>query len=186
MTPIDAPGASRASSLRPEMPARRVAAMACLLALAVAANAWEHEGSKVEFVEYRQGIVEELRKQDRPYFLLFSAEWCFWCHEFGENTLTDERVADYLDIVNEAVSENNPKTIGNFESLELNMLIAEFGMGYKIRNEERYACFYHFFVFIISTCFFNIWNHIYNIFTYELFSIKTSYFRGCFVHLIVI
>jgi uncharacterized protein YyaL (SSP411 family) len=70
--------------------------LAGLLALAVSARAWEHEGSKVEFVEYREGIIEELIQKQRPIFLLFSAEWCHWCHEFGENTLTDDKVAEFL------------------------------------------------------------------------------------------
>ncbi|NIM73353.1 MAG: DUF255 domain-containing protein [Gammaproteobacteria bacterium] len=76
--------------------AYRLVAVASLLAIAMSAQAWEHEGSKVRFTEYREGLVEELREKGRPYFLLFSAEWCFWCHEFGENTLTDEKVAEYL------------------------------------------------------------------------------------------
>ncbi|MDX1513825.1 MAG: DUF255 domain-containing protein [Gammaproteobacteria bacterium] len=67
-----------------------------LAALAYTAGAWEHENSKVEFVEYREGLIEELRESERPYFLLFSAEWCFWCHQFGKFTLTDERVAQFL------------------------------------------------------------------------------------------
>jgi uncharacterized protein YyaL (SSP411 family) len=74
----------------------RTLAMAGLLAVALGARAWEHESTDVVFAEYREGIVEELRAQKRPFFLLFSAEWCHWCHEFGENTLTDARVADYL------------------------------------------------------------------------------------------
>ena len=72
-------------------------AIACaLLSLPGALRAWEHEDSKVAFTEYREGVVEELKGNDRPYFLLFSAEWCHWCHEFGDNTLTDDRVAEYL------------------------------------------------------------------------------------------
>jgi len=67
-----------------------------LLICASGARAWEHEGSKVVFTEYRDGVVEELKRNNRPYFLLFSAEWCHWCHEFGDHTLTDDRVADYL------------------------------------------------------------------------------------------
>jgi uncharacterized protein YyaL (SSP411 family) len=74
----------------------RILAMAGLLAIALGARAWEHESTDVVFVEYREGIIEELRVKKRPYFLLFSAEWCHWCHEFGKNTLTDDRVADYL------------------------------------------------------------------------------------------
>ncbi len=75
---------------------RRLVALVALLALTISARAWEHEGSKVAFTEYREGIIEELRSKNRPYFLLFSAEWCYWCHQFGEFTLRDEKVADYL------------------------------------------------------------------------------------------
>ena len=71
-------------------------AAVALLVVADGVRAWEHQGSKVAFSEYREGIVEELESNNRPYFLLFSAEWCHWCHEFGDNTLTDDRVADYL------------------------------------------------------------------------------------------
>jgi uncharacterized protein YyaL (SSP411 family) len=74
----------------------RLLALAALLAPAISAQAWEHEGSKVAFTEYREGIIEELRSKNRPYFLLFSAEWCYWCHQFGEFTLRDDKVADYL------------------------------------------------------------------------------------------
>lgn len=67
-----------------------------VVALFTPAHAWEHENSKVKFVEYREGLIEQLKNDKKPYFLLFSAEWCFWCHEFSEKTLTDDRVADYL------------------------------------------------------------------------------------------
>jgi uncharacterized protein YyaL (SSP411 family) len=61
-----------------------------------AALAYEHEESLVEFVEYSEDIVSQNRHQNKPYFVLFSAEWCHWCHEFAENTLTRKDVADYL------------------------------------------------------------------------------------------
>jgi len=76
--------------------ASRIVTLAGLLLLGLAASAWEHAGSKVAFTEYRPGLIEALQEQERPYFLLFSAEWCHWCHEFGENTLTDDSVAEYL------------------------------------------------------------------------------------------
>ena len=72
----------------------RLIAFVGVLVLAVSASAWEHESTDVKFVEYREGIVEELKAEGRPFFLLFSAEWCHWCHEFGERTLTDDRVAE--------------------------------------------------------------------------------------------
>jgi len=60
------------------------------------AAAFEHEESLVEFIEYSDDVLLENRDQNKPYFLLFSAEWCHWCHEFAENTLTRQDVADYL------------------------------------------------------------------------------------------
>jgi uncharacterized protein YyaL (SSP411 family) len=95
MPRTDIPGASSGAA-RGAALACRLAVLAGLLALAVCARAWEHESTDVEFVEYREGIIEELEARGRPYFLLFSAEWCFWCHEFGENTLTDDKVAEFL------------------------------------------------------------------------------------------
>lgn len=76
--------------------ASRIGIFAGLLFFAITAHAWEHVGSKVAFAEYRTGVIGELRDQKRPYFLLFSAEWCHWCHEFGEKTLRDDKVAEYL------------------------------------------------------------------------------------------
>ena len=48
--------------------AYRLVAVASLLAIAMSAQAWEHEASKVRFTEYREGLVEELREKGRPYF----------------------------------------------------------------------------------------------------------------------
>ena len=78
--------------------ARACGLLAVLATLLSAANAhaWEHRNSKVEFTEFREGVIEELRSRNRPYFLLFSAEWCYWCHQFGEFTLKDDKVAEYL------------------------------------------------------------------------------------------
>jgi hypothetical protein len=60
-----------------------------------AAQAYEHEDSLVDFLEYEEGVVAANR-EGKPYFLLFSAKWCHWCHEFAERTLAREDVADYL------------------------------------------------------------------------------------------
>ena len=87
--------AARVSFQRARIAAGAAIAFA-LLSHPDALRAWEHENSKVAFTEYREGVIEELERNHRPYFLLFSAEWCHWCHEFGDNTLTDDRVAQYL------------------------------------------------------------------------------------------
>jgi uncharacterized protein YyaL (SSP411 family) len=70
--------------------------MLLLAMIESAALAYEHEESLVEFVEYSDDIILQNQHQNKPYFLLFSAEWCHWCHEFAENTLTRQDVADYL------------------------------------------------------------------------------------------
>lgn len=60
------------------------------------ATAFEHEESLVEFVEYSDDVISRNKHQNKPYFLLFSAEWCHWCHEFAHQTLTRQDVADAL------------------------------------------------------------------------------------------
>ena len=58
--------------------------------------AYEHQDSLVNFVEYAEDVVAKNRQENKPYFLLFSAEWCHWCHEFAANTLARQDVADFL------------------------------------------------------------------------------------------
>ena len=58
--------------------------------------AYEHEDSLVEFVEYEEDVITDARHINKPYFLLFSAQWCHWCHEFAQHTLTRKDVANYL------------------------------------------------------------------------------------------
>ena len=65
-------------------------------AAAIPALAYEHHESRVDFVEYADDVIERNRGQRRPFFLLFSAEWCHWCHEFAERTLVREEVHTYL------------------------------------------------------------------------------------------
>ena len=59
-------------------------------------QAFEHHDSLVEFVEYSDDVISRNKDQNKPYFLLFSAEWCHWCHEFAEKTLVRQDVADAL------------------------------------------------------------------------------------------
>ena len=67
-----------------------------LLAAVVPAFAYEHHDSRVDFQDWADGVVERNRERQRPYFLLFSAEWCHWCHEFEAHALSREEVYGYL------------------------------------------------------------------------------------------
>ena len=60
------------------------------------ALAYEHHESRVNFEEYAPDVIERARGRQRPFFLLFSAEWCYWCHEFAERSLAREEVYTYL------------------------------------------------------------------------------------------
>ena len=72
----------------------RSAALA--LATAAPAFAYHHHDSRVEFEDWADDVVARNLEQRRPYFLLFSAEWCHWCHEFAEGAL--ERAEVYTDL----------------------------------------------------------------------------------------
>ena len=58
--------------------------------------AYEHDESLVDFEEYSNGVIAQTQGAGKPYFLLFSAEWCHWCREFSEQTLTQKDVVDFL------------------------------------------------------------------------------------------
>ena len=60
------------------------------------ASAYEHEDSLVKFQDYSDNVVSTNRDAKKPYFLLFSADWCYWCHQFANETLVRQDVADYL------------------------------------------------------------------------------------------
>lgn len=60
------------------------------------ADAFEHDHSAVEFQEYSPDVVKKNRQHNKPYLLLFSAQWCHWCAEFAEETLTKKKVYTYL------------------------------------------------------------------------------------------
>ena len=63
---------------------------------AVPAVAYEHDDSHVDFQDWTDDVVERNLERQRPYFLMFSAEWCHWCHEFAEGALSREAVYTYL------------------------------------------------------------------------------------------
>ena len=60
------------------------------------AFAYEHHDSRVDFQNWTDDVVERNLERQRPYFLLFSAEWCHWCHELAERTLSRDTVYTYL------------------------------------------------------------------------------------------
>jgi len=60
------------------------------------ASAYEHEDSLVKFQDYSDNVISTNRDAKKPYFLLFSADWCYWCHQFANKTLVRQDVADYL------------------------------------------------------------------------------------------
>jgi hypothetical protein len=60
------------------------------------ASAYEHVDSLVDFQEYSEEVITRNKYRNKPYFLLFSADWCYWCHQFADNTLVRQDVADYL------------------------------------------------------------------------------------------
>ena len=66
------------------------------MAMAAPAFAYHHHDMQVKFQDYADDVVARNLGQGRPYFLLFSAEWCHWCHEFADHTLVREEVYDYL------------------------------------------------------------------------------------------
>ena len=73
-----------------------VASAVLWLATAIPALAYEHDHSRVDFLDYADDVIERNRGGQRPFFLLFSAEWCHWCHEFADRTLSREEVHTYL------------------------------------------------------------------------------------------
>ena len=75
---------------------RWVALGVCLTGLVPVGLAYEHNASLVHFEEYSDNVIAQTQGSGKPYFLLFSAEWCHWCREFSQQTLTQKDVADYL------------------------------------------------------------------------------------------
>ena len=62
------------------------------------ATAFEHEGSSVNFQDYSRDVIRKNREKNKPYFLLFAAQWCHWCDIFNEETLSSKKVYTYLRI----------------------------------------------------------------------------------------
>ena len=70
--------------------------LTALIILIPSANAFEHEGSSVHFQEYSRDVIKKNRERNKPYFLLFAAQWCHWCDVFNEETLSKIEVYSYL------------------------------------------------------------------------------------------
>ena len=66
------------------------------IALIVSAHAFEHEHSPVQFLEYHPTIIDKQKFQNKPFYLLFSAQWCHWCKIFANKTLVDPKVHTFL------------------------------------------------------------------------------------------
>lgn len=59
-------------------------------------SAYQHDQSKVEFLDYSPELLKEYADGEKPLFLLFSAEWCHWCKVLESKTLREEKVYQYL------------------------------------------------------------------------------------------
>ena len=57
---------------------------------------FEHHQSPVNFLEYTQSVIQNNQSRQKPFFLLFSAEWCHWCKILEAKTLKNERVYSFL------------------------------------------------------------------------------------------
>ena len=70
--------------------------LAVLTILINHAEAFEHEESSINFQDYSRDVIKQNRDKNKPYFLLFAAQWCHWCDLFIEETLSKEKVYTYL------------------------------------------------------------------------------------------
>jgi len=59
------------------------------------AHAEMHQNTPVQFEQYYPGILKE-KGGDKPYYLVFIAQWCPWCKRFEAETLSDKRIYTYL------------------------------------------------------------------------------------------
>ena len=61
-------------------------------------SAYQHDQSKVEFLDYSPELLKKYANGEKPLFLLFSAEWCHWCKVLESKTLSEEKVYQYLNL----------------------------------------------------------------------------------------
>ncbi len=72
------------------------AVIAFLLFLAPGAGAFGHHNLKVKFLEYNTKSLKLAKEQNKPIFILISAQWCHWCEVFEHQALADKRVYTLL------------------------------------------------------------------------------------------
>jgi uncharacterized protein YyaL (SSP411 family) len=65
---------------------------------AVPALSWAAypEGSKIPWLEYGQAAFDRAKGENRPVFLLFTADWCHWCHVYEDETIESPEIAAYI------------------------------------------------------------------------------------------
>ncbi len=65
-----------------------------LLGVFLIHNAIQSEPSRIDWIEYEQGTVAELKEEGKPVFLDFYADWCPPCKEMDRKTFKDEGVVE--------------------------------------------------------------------------------------------
>ncbi len=58
--------------------------------------AYDIKNSPVNFIEFDKGTIKKNQDKNKPYYLLFSAQWCFWCKAFEKKTLVKPEIYNYL------------------------------------------------------------------------------------------
>lgn len=71
-------------------------ALAGLAAVPVPSRASYPEGSKIPWLEYGQAAFDKAGAEGKPVFLLFTADWCHWCHVYEGETLESPENAAYV------------------------------------------------------------------------------------------
>lgn len=72
------------------------AILAFLLFIAPGAGAFGRHKLKVKFHEYSAESLKLAKDQNKPVFILVSAQWCHWCEVFERQALADKRVYTLL------------------------------------------------------------------------------------------
>ncbi|MEL0181261.1 MAG: DUF255 domain-containing protein, partial [Deltaproteobacteria bacterium] len=79
-----------------EMVWKRIYLCSFLMLFFNSVSAYQHDQSKVEFLDYSPELLKKYADGEKPLFLLFSAEWCHWCKVLESKTLREEKVYQYL------------------------------------------------------------------------------------------